>query len=65
MTRLTKGRCTCTAVTAGTDNSRWLATAARSGLADDHVANLERLTTGPRTGEILALPVEAPGAGRP
>jgi hypothetical protein len=34
-------------------------------LADDHVANLERLTTGPRTGEILALPVEVPGAGRP
>src|SRR5215467_4833445 len=25
--------------------------------ADGHVANLERLTTGPRTGEILALPV--------
>ncbi|HET6190423.1 MAG TPA: SMP-30/gluconolactonase/LRE family protein [Trebonia sp.] len=34
-------------------------------LADDHVANLERLATGPRTGEILALPVEVPGAGRP
>jgi sugar lactone lactonase YvrE len=34
-------------------------------LADDHVANLERLTTGPRTGEILALPVEVPGTGRP
>ena len=34
-------------------------------LADDHVANLERLTTGQRTGEILALPVEVPGAGRP
>jgi aryl-alcohol dehydrogenase-like predicted oxidoreductase len=33
--------------------------------ADDHVANLERLATGPRTGEILALPVEVPGAGRP
>jgi sugar lactone lactonase YvrE len=32
---------------------------------DDHVANLERLTTGPRTGEILALPVEVPGTGRP
>jgi sugar lactone lactonase YvrE len=34
-------------------------------LADDHVANLERLATGPRTGEILALPVEVPGTGRP
>ena len=34
-------------------------------LADNHVANLERLATGPRTGEILALPVEVPGTGRP
>jgi sugar lactone lactonase YvrE len=34
-------------------------------LADGHVANLERLSTGPRTGEILALPVEVPGTGRP
>jgi sugar lactone lactonase YvrE len=34
-------------------------------LSDDHVANLERLTTGPRTGEILTLPVEVPGAGMP
>ena len=33
--------------------------------ADGHVTNLERLTSGPRTGEILALPVEVPGAGRP
>jgi sugar lactone lactonase YvrE len=34
-------------------------------LADGHVANLERLNTGPRTGEILALAVEVPGSGRP
>jgi sugar lactone lactonase YvrE len=34
-------------------------------LADDVPANLERLATGPRTGEILALPVEVPGTGRP
>ncbi len=34
-------------------------------LAEDHVANLERLTNGPRTGNILALPVDVPGAGRP
>jgi sugar lactone lactonase YvrE len=34
-------------------------------LADDHVANLERLTNGPRTGNILAVPVDVPGAGRP
>lgn len=33
--------------------------------ADDHVANLERLNTGPRTGEILTLPVQVPGTGRP
>jgi sugar lactone lactonase YvrE len=33
--------------------------------ADGHVANLDRLSNGPRTGEILALPVEVPGAGRP
>ena len=34
-------------------------------LAADHVANLERLATGPRTGNILALPVKVPGTGRP
>jgi sugar lactone lactonase YvrE len=28
-------------------------------------ANLERLATGPRTGQILALPVKVPGTGRP
>ena len=33
--------------------------------ADGHVANLDRLTNGPRTGQILILPVEVPGAGRP
>jgi hypothetical protein len=33
--------------------------------ADGHVANLDRLANGPRTGEILALPVEVPGTGRP
>jgi sugar lactone lactonase YvrE len=33
--------------------------------ADGHVANLDRLTNGPRTGEILTLPVPVPGAGRP
>ena len=37
----------------------------RMAAADDHVVNLERLTTGPRTGEILALPVEVPGTGLP
>ena len=33
--------------------------------ADGHVANLDRLANGPRTGEILTLPVPVPGAGRP
>jgi len=33
--------------------------------ADGPVANLDRLAAGPRTGEILAVPVEVPGAGRP
>ena len=33
--------------------------------ADGHVANLDRLANGPRTGQILTLPVEVPGAGRP
>jgi sugar lactone lactonase YvrE len=34
-------------------------------MADGHAANLDRLANGPRTGQILALPVEVPGAGRP
>jgi sugar lactone lactonase YvrE len=33
--------------------------------ADGIAANLERLTSGPRTGEVLTLPVSVPGAGRP
>ena len=34
-------------------------------LADGHVDNLDRLANGPRTGQILTLPVSVPGAGRP
>jgi sugar lactone lactonase YvrE len=34
-------------------------------MADPVQVNLERLTTGRRTGEILALPVDVPGTGRP
>jgi sugar lactone lactonase YvrE len=33
--------------------------------ADSIMANLDRLTNGPRTGKILTLPVEVPGVGRP
>jgi sugar lactone lactonase YvrE len=32
-------------------------------LADGHVANLDRLAGGPRTGQILTLPVSVPGVG--
>ncbi len=34
-------------------------------LADGAPQNIQRLVTGPRTGEILAVPVSVPGAGRP
>ncbi len=34
-------------------------------MADDHVVNLDRLTNGPHTGEILTLPVSVSGVGRP
>lgn len=33
--------------------------------AEDAGTNLQRLATGPRTGEILTLRVSVPGAGRP
>jgi sugar lactone lactonase YvrE len=33
--------------------------------ADGIVSNLQRLNNGPRTGEILTVPVSVPGAGRP
>jgi sugar lactone lactonase YvrE len=33
--------------------------------ADGLATNLQRLATGPRNGEILALPISVPGAGRP
>jgi sugar lactone lactonase YvrE len=33
--------------------------------ADSAPANLERLASGPRTGEILTVAVDVPGVGRP
>jgi sugar lactone lactonase YvrE len=33
--------------------------------ADSVTDNLDRLTNGPRTGAVLALPVAVPGTGRP
>ena len=49
----------------GTDRRTLFILTAEWRVADGHVANLDRLANGPRTGEILALPVEVPGAGRP
>jgi sugar lactone lactonase YvrE len=34
-------------------------------LTDRAPANIDRLVTGPRTGQILTLPVDVPGTGRP
>jgi sugar lactone lactonase YvrE len=34
-------------------------------LEDGAAGNLPRLANGPRTGEVLAVPVSVPGAGRP
>jgi len=33
--------------------------------ADGITNNLQQLANGPRTGQILTLPVSVPGAGRP
>jgi sugar lactone lactonase YvrE len=49
----------------GPDRRTLFVCTAQWRMADGVAANLERLATGPRTGEILALPVEVPGAGRP
>ena len=49
----------------GPDRQTLFILTAEWSLADGPVANLARLNTGPRTGEILALPVSVPGAGRP
>ncbi len=45
------------------DGAVWVSAGGFS--ADRAPVNLGRLATGPRTGEILALPVDVPGAGRP
>ena len=49
----------------GPDRTTLLICTAEWRPADGHVANLDRLANGPRTGEILTLPVSVPGAGRP
>jgi sugar lactone lactonase YvrE len=62
---LPEGRAPFALMLGGPDRRTLFILTAEWRLADDHVVNLERLATGPRTGEILALPVEVPGAGRP
>ncbi len=62
---LPEGRAAFALMLGGPDRRTLFILTAEWRVADGHVVNLDRLTTGPRTGEILALPVEVPGAGRP
>ncbi|HEY1920381.1 MAG TPA: SMP-30/gluconolactonase/LRE family protein [Streptosporangiaceae bacterium] len=62
---LPEGRAPFALMLGGEDRQTLFICTAEWRVGDNHVANLERLTTGPRTGEILALPVEVPGTGRP
>jgi sugar lactone lactonase YvrE len=62
---LEEGRAPFALMLGGPDRRTLFILTAEWRLGDDHVVNLDRLATGPRTGEILALPVEVPGAGRP
>jgi sugar lactone lactonase YvrE len=60
-----EGRAPFALMLGGPDRRTLFILTAEWRLTDDHVVNLARLANGPRTGEILALPVEVPGAGRP
>jgi len=62
---LPEGRAPFALMLGGPDRRTLFILTAEWRLADGHVANLDRLVTGPRTGEILTLPVPVPGAGRP
>jgi sugar lactone lactonase YvrE len=62
---LPEGRAPFALMLGGPDRRTLFICTAEWRLADDHVVNLDRLTNGPRTGEILALQVPVPGAGRP
>jgi sugar lactone lactonase YvrE len=62
---LPEGRAPFAMMLGGLDRRTLFICTAEWHMADGHVVNLERLATGPRTGEILALPVEVPGTGRP
>jgi len=60
-----EGRAPFALMLGGPDRRTLFILTAEWRLADNHVVNLDRLTNGPRTGEILTLPVEVPGVGRP
>jgi sugar lactone lactonase YvrE len=62
---LPEGRAPFALMLGGPDRRTLFILTAEWHLADGAPANLDRLTNGPRTGEILTLPVEVPGAGRP
>ena len=62
---LPEGRAPFALMLGGPDRRTLFICTAEWRMADDHVVNLGRLTNGPRTGQILALPVEVHGAGRP
>jgi sugar lactone lactonase YvrE len=49
----------------GPDRQTLFVCTAEWRMDDPVAANLARLSTGPRTGEILAIPVAVPGSGRP
>ena len=62
---LPEGRAPFAVMLGGPDRRTLFILTAEWHPADGAPANLDRLTNGPRTGEILTLPVEVPGAGRP
>ena len=62
---LAKNRAPLALMLGGPDRRTLFICTVEWGQADGHVANLDRLANGPRTGEILTLPVEVPGTGRP
>jgi sugar lactone lactonase YvrE len=62
---LPEGRAPFALMLGGPDRRTLFICTAEWRMADDHVVNLDRLTNGPRTGEILTLAVSALGVGRP
>jgi sugar lactone lactonase YvrE len=62
---LAAGRAPFALMLGGPDRRTLFICTAEWDKGEDASANLKRLASGPRTGEILALPVEVPGTGRP